>query len=83
MLGFIPCGLVVSAVLAASAAPSLPHTVLAMAAFALGTMPSLMLLAFGGQALRIRYPLAAKRLSQVAMSVSGLWLFALAGQMIF
>ena len=83
LLGFMPCGLVISAVLAAATAPSALEAGAAMAAFALGTVPALVGVGLGGQALKARYPQASRRVSQGAMVISGLWLFALAGQMIF
>jgi hypothetical protein len=81
LLGFMPCGLVISALLASASAINTLQAAVAMAAFAAGTMPALMLTALGGQALQGRYPGAAARLSQGAMFISGLWLFTLAGLM--
>ncbi len=83
LLGFMPCGLVISAVLASSTAASVPQSALAMSAFAVGTMPALILVALGGGALKHKYPKASMRMSQGAMVLSSLWLFALAGQMFF
>lgn len=83
LLGFMPCGLVVSALLAASTASSAGQAALAMASFAVGTVPALVLIGFGGRALTARYPNMAARFSKGAMVVSGLWLFALAGMMVF
>ena len=82
LLGFMPCGLVLSALLASAAASTPLQAAAAMAAFTAGTMPSLVLVAFGGQALQYKYPHATTRLSQGAMVVSSLWLFALAGLMV-
>lgn len=48
LLGFIPCGLVVSALMAASTAQSALGAAFAMGAFALGTIPALILTAAGG-----------------------------------
>lgn len=83
LLGFMPCGLVVSALLASATAPSVLEAGLAMSAFTIGTMPALILVGFGGHALKHKYPKASQRLSQGAMAISSLWLFILAGQMIF
>ena len=83
LLGFMPCGLVVSALLASATAPDALQTALAMSAFAVGTIPALVLVAFGGQALKMKYPKASMRATQGAMVISSLWLFALAGTMIF
>lgn len=83
LLGFMPCGLVAAALMAASTASSIPESALAMAAFTMGTMPALILVSFGGSALKQRFPKTAQRFSQGAMAISSLWLFALAGTMIF
>lgn len=79
LLGFMPCGLVVSALMAASTAPSGLQAGLAMAAFATGTVPALMGIGFGSQWIETRYPNAMPRIRQGMMIWSGLWLFALAG----
>lgn len=82
LLGFMPCGLVISALLASATASNVLHAALTMMAFGLGTMPALVLVAFGGQALKSKFPRASVRISQGAMVISSLWLFALAGIMI-
>lgn len=82
LLGFMPCGLVISAVMASASAPTVLQAGFAMTAFTVGTMPALIMVAFGGHALRFKYPTVAKRISQGAMIASGLWLFALAGTMV-
>lgn len=79
LLGFMPCGLVVSALLASSTAGSTLESAVAMGAFTVGTMPALILVAFGGHKFKQIYPNAAVIVNQVAMMISGLWLFALAG----
>jgi len=81
MLGFMPCGMVVAALMAASTAPTILQAALAMGAFALGTMPALILVALGGRSLQSRFPKAAGTIKQGAMAFSALWLFALAGWM--
>lgn len=83
LLGFMPCGLVVSALLASGAAAHAGQAALAMSAFAIGTMPALILVGFGGNIIKQKYPKAAHRLSQGAMVMSSLWLFGLAGLMLF
>ena len=83
LLGFMPCGLVISALLASATAPTALQAAFAMAAFTIGTMPALILVAFGGNSLKNKYPKASAYISQGAMVVSGLWLFVLAGQIIF
>lgn len=61
LLGLLPCGMVMGAVLAASSANTLWHTALAMTVFAVGTMPGLIVIGWGGQALRNLWPQAAKK----------------------
>ena len=82
LLGFMPCGLVLSALLAAATASTPLAAAFAMSAFALGTVPALMMVTIGGQAIKKAYPRATKRISQGAMVISGLWLFTLAGVML-
>ena len=82
LLGFMPCGLVVSALLTSATAPNALQAGVMMAVFTIGTMPALILVAFGGQTLKSRYPRVSVYLSQGAMVVSSVWLFILAGQMI-
>lgn len=83
LLGFMPCGLVVSALLASATAPNVLYAALAMAAFTMGTMPALILVAFGGLVLKKKHPKAAARITQGAMVISSLWLFVIAGTMVF
>lgn len=82
LLGFMPCGLVVSALLASATAPSTLQAALAMGAFTIGTMPALIIVAFGGQIFKQKYPNASAYAMKGAMVISGMWLFALAGQML-
>lgn len=82
ILGFMPCGLVVSAVMAASTAPSPLQAGFSMAAFTVGTMPALMLVALGGGTIKNKYPKLSQRFSQGAMTISALWLFVLAGNLL-
>tara|TARA_R110002153_G_scaffold54268_7_gene150827 strand:+ start:7422 stop:8132 length:711 start_codon:yes stop_codon:yes gene_type:complete len=82
LLGFMPCGLVVAALLASASAPNAVQAAIAMGAFTFGTMPALILVAFGGNMLKKKYPRASMRITQGAMVISGLWLFALAGQLL-
>lgn len=82
LLGFMPCGLIVSALMAATIAPSVAQAALAMGAFGLGTIPALMSVAFGGQYLQQKHPRAMQRATQIMMVWSGLWLFTIAGLML-
>lgn len=82
LLGFMPCGLVVSALMAAGSASSPVMAGVSMAAFAVGTMPALMAIGLGGDVLRRRFPKVAGALPRAAMAMSAVWLFVLAGWMI-
>ncbi len=82
LLGFMPCGLIVSALMAAATAPSAWQAGLAMGAFGLGTIPALIGAAMGGNALKARYPIAMKTVTQGMMVWSGLWLFIMAGMIL-
>jgi hypothetical protein len=83
LLGFIPCGLVVSALLASATAPGAMEAAVSMGAFAVGTMPALVLVALGGQIFKQRYSKAFIHIQKAAMVMSALWLFILAGNMVF
>ena len=82
-LGLMPCGMVMAAVMAASSAPTLWGTIYAMAAFGLGTMPSLFMIGIGGRAATRQFPEAMARIRQGMMVWSGIWLFAMAGFLVF
>lgn len=83
LLGFMPCGLVVAALMAAATAPTTAQAALAMAAFSVGTMPALMTVGVCGSGLKQKFPRQFQQLSQAAMVISSVWLFALAGTLIF
>lgn len=83
VMGFMPCGLVVAALMASAGAQTPVHAALAMGAFAIGTMPALFLVGLGGQALTKKFPQAQSSMKQTALIVSGVWLFILAGSMVF
>jgi len=79
LMGFIPCGLVMSALLASSISGSMVDAALKMAIFGLGTLPALFAVALGGQSFRLRFPATVKNLNLVFMIGSAVWLFVLAG----
>lgn len=83
LLGFMPCGLVISALMASASAPTVMQSAFAMSAFTLGTIPALALVSLGGVAFKYKYPVMSKYLFKGGMVVSGLWLFTLAGTMVF
>jgi uncharacterized protein len=79
LLGLIPCGLILAALMAAATAPSALMAGLAMAAFGIGTVPALMAVAFGGRALLQTYPRFTTVFTKGMMVISSLWLFIIAG----
>jgi sulfite exporter TauE/SafE len=83
MLGFIPCGLVMAALFATSAAPNPAIAALAMASFALGTIPALFLVGLGGSSFKTKWPRAGRVLTHGAMIFSSLTLIGLAGKLVF
>ncbi len=83
LLGFMPCGLVVSALMASATAPSAAHAGLAMAAFGLGTVPALVAVSLGGSFFKSFSFLSSARVKQGFMVFSALWLVLLAGAFVF
>ena len=82
LLGFMPCGLVVSALMAAATAQDVWSAALAMAAFSFGTMPALFALGFGGGFLNRAVLPGGYAVRQGFMVLSALWLFFLAGALV-
>lgn len=82
LLGFMPCGMVVAALIASASASSLPMAIAAMAAFSFGTMPALIVIGIGGQRIKNHFPNVFSRFSQITKLISALWLFALAGSLV-
>lgn len=78
-LGLMPCGMVMGAIMASSAAPTYMSTAISMAAFGLGTIPALIVTAIGGQKLQQKFPNKMPTVRAGFMVWSGLWLFAMAG----
>lgn len=83
LLGFMPCGLVLSALLASASAGDPVSAGFSMLAFGLGTIPALVVTGWGGQLLKNSYPVVAERVTQGLMVCSGLWLFVIAGMLVF
>lgn len=79
ILGFMPCGMVTSALMASATAPDVMGAALAMMSFGAGTIPALMLTAFTGQALQLKYPTVMPRVTKVMMVWSSAWLIIMAG----
>lgn len=82
LLGFMPCGLVVAALMASATAPTVWQAAFSMMAFSVGTVPALVLVAMGAGSLKHRYPEFSLRFSQLAKIISALWLFVLAGSLV-
>jgi sulfite exporter TauE/SafE len=82
ILGFMPCGMVTSALMASATAPTVMKAAIAMAAFGAGTIPALMMTAFGGQALRLKYPSAMPYVTRGMMIWSSASLFIIAGMLL-
>ena len=72
LLGFLPCGLVVAAVMAVAATGDMMTAALGMAAFGLSTIPVLLSIGLGAQAVRSRWPNQTKIASTWTMALSGL-----------
>ena len=83
MLGFLPCGLVMAALMAVAAAGSVTGAALAMAAFGLGTVPALFFIGWGSHAARSHWPDVIRPLSQAVMALNGVLLCAMAGRLVF
>ncbi len=80
-LGFLPCGLVYAALLAVAAKAEPLTALLGMAAFALGTMPMLILTGLGGHYVTARWPRLMRYGGGAIMGANALVLWMLAGGM--
>lgn len=83
MLGFMPCGLVMAAMMAAISLPLPLQTAAAMMAFGIGTMPALILTSLGGQGVQLRFPKAMPVLRLLMIFISTGVLLATSGTMIY
>ena len=79
LLGFMPCGLVLAALLAAATANHAWQAALAMAAFSVGTIPALALTAAGGNIFKSMFPRISEYAFKGIMAFNGVWLIAMAG----
>ena len=78
VLGFLPCGFLYAALASAAATGSAPAGAAAMAGFALGTVPSLMLVGIGGAAIASRWRGLARRLAAPLYLLNGTVLMVMA-----
>ncbi len=83
LLGFMPCGFLYAAILAVSASGSPGVAAIAMAAFTLGTMPSLILIGISRQLLFRHWPRTTQVIARTFMTLNGLSLVAMAGGILF
>lgn len=82
ILGLMPCGLVVAALMVASTAQTLVAAMLAMAVFGAGTIPALMVVMFGKHKIEQKCPSKVAVIRSVFLVWSGLWLFGTVGIMV-
>jgi len=80
ILGFLPCGLVYAAIAAVMATGSIMQSFAGMFAFAVGTMPLLMLIGISGKLLLHQKYQWIKPLSALIMVANGMVLFAMANK---
>jgi uncharacterized protein len=77
-LGFLPCGLLYGALTAAASAGNAGSGAVAMAAFALGTMPALVMVGWGGLLLGLRRRQLLQKLTRPLLAANAIVLFVLA-----
>lgn len=77
-LGFLPCGLLYGALTASAAAGTAVSGALAMAAFALGTVPALVMVGWGGALLGAHRRRVLQRLTRPMLAANALVLLLLA-----
>jgi uncharacterized protein len=78
VLGFLPCGLLYGALAAAAGTASMGDGALAMAAFALGTVPALVAVGWGGLILRRRLQDVARWIAPPLLLANAMLMLALA-----
>lgn len=71
VLGFIPCGLVYAAGAKAAAAGGIPQAMLTMLAFGLGTLPALLMVGLGANAISARFRQRVFRFATVLVIALG------------
>lgn len=80
LLGFLPCGLVYAAIAAVAATGNILESAFGMIAFAVGTMPVLMVMSMSGKMLRNKQYSWIKPASAILMACNSIVLFAMAGK---
>jgi sulfite exporter TauE/SafE len=79
VLGFLPCGLLYGALAAAAGTASMAEGALAMAAFAMGTVPALIAIGWDGLILRRRLHDVARWIAPPLLLANAVLILALAG----
>ncbi|HRC26749.1 MAG TPA: sulfite exporter TauE/SafE family protein [Alphaproteobacteria bacterium] len=74
VLGFLPCPMIWSGLLAAAGTGSAGKGGFVMACLALGTVPGLAMAAFAGHSFLQAFRIRAERAAKVAMALAGAWL---------
>lgn len=82
LLGFLPCGLLYAALLAATTTADPLLAASAMLAFGLGTTPVLLIVAFSGKKILKLYPKLINKISFVLTLLNAIILFIMAGGLI-
>lgn len=82
LLGFMPCGMVVAALMAATSLETPVQAATGMALFGLGTIPALFLAASGGQMLATRFPQTLPKIRVAMILLSSGTLLLASGKMI-
>lgn len=83
VLGFMPCSMVMAALIAAGSLDTPLKSALAMSAFALGTFPALMMTGLGGHFVMARFPQGTRVLKFLMILTSTGVLLLTSGKMIF
>lgn len=82
LLGFMPCGMVIAAIMTVVALDSPAKAALGMGLFALGTVPALMLVAMGGHIMNASFPQTAPAIKFTMLMLSSAVLIMTAGKML-
>lgn len=82
LLGFMPCALVVAAIMAVTATGAPVTAVLGMALFGLGTIPALVGVGMFAKVAQTKWPQGMQKISTGMMAVNGAGLMILAGGMV-
>lgn len=82
-LGFLPCGLVIAAVMAVAATGDPVAAAIGMIMFGVGTIPALLLVGVGAKSALKRWPQTMRQITTGIMAINGVGLMVLAGGMAF